>query len=161
MSILDTTFEKHKALLNESLENSNWEDKVDWSWLKNITPHTMEEAAPTTAPEIKIDVTPEFTAMLNQLPPAVKASFERNKQTLQNDLTTRLSRNIIISQTLRYHELKNAPQYICIVAGGSYRAIAYNDVSIRKNNPRSMHLIFIWIGNYSEVENSIKKYRKG
>lgn len=162
MSILDTTFEKHKTLLIESLgASSNWEDSVDWSWLQNITPTNIKEAAPTAAPVIQIDVTPEFTQMLNTLPPAVKSSFERNKQILQSDLTTRLTRNIIINQTIRYHELKNNPQYISIVAGGSYRAIAYNDPKIKSQNPRSVHLTFIWIGGYAEVENSVKKYRKG
>ena len=156
--IFTTTFEKHKKLFLESLNDYNWEEKADWSVFD--TPEDTsksfekllgisESTTPTTptAPVIVSVPTGEWWEMYNQLPPAIQTTArERYNLFLTNPK----------EQSLHFKPL----QYITgnfwsININANYRA-----VGIKTDIPNGFKIKWIFIGNHNQYDAYWKKLRK-
>ena len=156
--IFTTTFEKHKKLLLESLNDHKWEEKADWSVFD--TPEDTsksfekllgisESTTPTTptAPVIVSVPTGEWWEMYNQLPPAIQTTArERYNLFLTNPK----------EQSLHFKPL----QYITgnfwsININANYRA-----VGIKTDIPNGFKMKWIFIGNHNQYDAYWKKLRK-
>ena len=156
--IFTTTFEKHKKLFLESLNDYNWEEKADWSVFD--TPEDTsksfekllgisESTTPTTppAPVIVSVPTGEWWEMYNQLPPAIQTTArERYNLFLTNPK----------EQSLHFKPL----QYITgnfwsININANYRA-----VGIKTDIPNGFKMKWIFIGNHNQYDAYWKKLRK-
>jgi hypothetical protein len=156
--IFTTTFEKHKKLFLESLNDYNWEEKADWSVFD--TPEDTsksfekllgisESTTPTTptAPVIVSVPTGEWWEMYNQLPPAIQTTArERYNLFLTNPK----------EQSLHFKPL----QYITgnfwsININANYRA-----VGIKTDIPNGFKMKWVFIGNHNQYDAYWKKLRK-
>ncbi len=156
--IFTTTFEKHKQLFLESLNDQKWEEKADWSVFD--TPEDTsksfekllgisESTTPTTptAPVIVSVPTGEWWEMYNQLPPAIQTTArERYNLFLTNPK----------EQSLHFKPL----QYITgnfwsININANYRA-----VGIKTDIPNGFKMKWVFIGNHNQYDAYWKKLRK-
>jgi len=158
--IFTTTFEKHKKLFLESLNDYNWEEKADWSVfdtpedtsksfekLLGISEAKNSPPATPTAPVIVSVPTGEWWEMYNQLPPAIQTTArERYNLFLTNPK----------EQSLHFKPL----QYITgnfwsININANYRA-----VGIKTDIPNGFKIKWIFIGNHNQYDAYWKKLRK-
>jgi len=99
--IFTTTFEKHKKLLLESLNDYNWEEKVDWSVFDTTEDNSgafekllgiseaknPQSVTPTTPPSLTIVSVPtgDWWELYNNLPEPIKrTAIERYKLFLKD-----------------------------------------------------------------------------
>jgi effector-binding domain-containing protein len=161
--IFTTTFEKHKKLLLESLNDNKWEEKADWSVFDTPedTSKSFEKllgiseaknpqpATPTTppAPTIVSVPTGEWWEMYNELPPAVQSTArERYNLFLTNPKEPSLNFKPL------QHLIGN---YWSININANYRTIG-----IKTDIPNGFKIKWIFIGNHSQYDNYWKRLLK-
>ena len=162
--IFTTTFEKHKKLVLESLNNDyNWEEKVDWSVFDTAedTSRSFEDLlgikeaknpkqpTPTTpTSQLIISVpTGEWWDMYNNLPSAVQTSArERYKLFLSDPRESSLH-----FKPLHYVN----GNFWSIAINANYRA-----VGIKTDIPNGFKIKWIFIGNHSQYDSYWKKLQK-
>lgn len=155
--IFTATFEKHKKLVLESLNDYNWEEKVDWTTFD--TPEntsrsfekllgldetkTPQSNTPTT-PLILSFPTTEWWEMYDNLPPVIQSSaIEKYKLFLID------SKN----PSLHFKPLKHMNgNYWSVDINASYRT-----VGIKTDIPNGFKIKWIFVGNHNQYDAWRKK----
>ena len=158
--IFTNTFEKHKRLVLESLNDYNWEEKVDWtvfdtpedtskSFEKLLGISETKSTQPTNpqTPLIVSVPTGEWWEMYNNLPPAIQS-------------TARERYNLFLSDP-RETSLHFKPlQYV----NGNFWSIAinanYRAIGIKTDIPNGFKMKWIFIGNHSQYDSYWKRLQK-
>ena len=163
--IFTSTFEKHKRLVLESLNNDyNWEEKVDWSEFDTTEDTTrsfedllgisevktpIQQPASTTSTSSLIKSTPtgDWWDMYNDLPePIKKTAIERFKLFASN---TR-------EPSLHFKPLQHIKgNYWSVSINADYRCIG-----IKTDVPNGFKMTWIFIGNHSQYDSFYKRLQK-
>ena len=153
--IFTSTFEKHKRLVLESLNDYNWEEKADWSVFdtqidtsrsfdKEILGVT-EATIPTQKPKLQIQSFPtkEYWKMYDDLPkPTQRTAIERYKLFLRDPT----------EPSLHFKPLKKvAGNYWSVAINANYRSIG-----IKTDIPNGFKIVWIFIGNHSQYDDYYK-----
>ena len=158
--IFTTTFEKHKKLLLESLNDHKWEEKADWSvfdtpedtsksFEKLLGISEAKNSQPTTPPVPTIVSVPtgEWWDMYNDLPtPVQETAKERYNLFLTNPKEPSLNFKPL------QHLIGN---YWSININANYRTIG-----IKTDIPNGFKIKWIFIGNHSQYDNYWKRLMK-
>lgn len=161
--IFTTTFEKHRKLFLESLNDANWEEKADWSVfdtpedtsrsfkdLLGITESkNPKQPASTTprAPNIISIPTAEWWTMFNNLPsPVQKTATERFKLFLRDSK----------DQSLNFKPLKEFEgNFWSVAINAKYRCIG-----IKTDLPNGFKIKWIFVGNHGQYEDYYARLKK-
>lgn len=148
--IFTTTFEKHKTLFLESLEDYNWEEKVDWTIFDTTEDNSgefekllgiSESTTPTTPPTPLIVSVPtgDWWKSYNDLPEPIKrTAIERYKLFLKDPKDPSLH-----FKPLRY--IKG--NYWSININANYRS-----GGIKTQIPNGFKIVWVFVGNHNQYE---------
>jgi|GEM_PF-2730788 len=157
--IFTTTFEKHRKLFLESLNDANWEEKADWSVfdtpedtsksfedLLGIKESKNLKLKPQT-PRIISVPTGEWWDMYNNLPTAVQSSArERYKLFLRNPGDS----------SLHFKPLQHLNgNFWSVDINASYRSIG-----IKTDIPNGFKIKWIFVGNHSQYDDYHTRLKK-
>lgn len=160
-NIFFNTFEKHKKLALESLNDYNWEEKVDWSVFNTPedTSRSFDQILETSEndrvePEndkIKVPTiisvpTGEWWDMYNQLPEQIKKTAREKYNLFLNDPTN----SILHFKPLKYTNTQE--NYWSVNINGNYRS-----VGIRTDIPDGFKMKWIFIGNHNQYDTLWKR----
>jgi hypothetical protein len=153
--IFTTTFEKHKKLLLESLNDYNWEEKVDWSVFDTTEDNSgafekllgiseaknPQSVTPTTPPSLTIVSVPtgDWWELYNNLPEPIKrTAIERYKLFLKDSK----------EPSLHFKPLKHRKgNYWSIDINANYRS-----VGIKTDIPNGFKIVWIFVGNHNQYD---------
>ncbi len=150
--IFTSTFEKHKRLVLESLNDYNWEEKADWSVFdtqidtsrsfdKEILGVT-EATTPTQKPKLQIQSFPtkEYWEMYDDLPEHIKANAnEKFKLFVKNPSDPSLG--------FKPLSLLTNANYWVVSLNANYRV-----VGIKTDIPNGFKMVWIFIGNHNQYD---------
>ena len=161
--IFTTTFEKHRKLFLESLNDVNWEEKADWSVFDTPedTSRSFEDLlgikesknpkqpAPTTPPTPLIISVPtgEWWDMYNNLPPAVQSSARERYELFLRDSK---------DPSLHFKPLQHL--------NGNFWSIAinanYRSIGIKTDIPNGFKIKWIFVGNHNQYDSYWRRLLK-